>query len=92
MLKIVAKWSVELEAFEPGSREASRLADAITKLLGRVDDFRDVLSEDEQDLVKLLSEKMRRTHVKEDNVEAAMQYLRLALHELDKVVRAYEVE
>lgn len=82
LLRIVDAWSRELEKLEPDSREAARMADSITKLLGRIDDFRDVLTDEEQDLVKVLSEKARRTRVKDDRVEAAVQYLRLAIREL----------
>ena len=78
-----------LGELEPGSKEWARAVDGFTKLLNLVRKYEHLLSEEEKDLVQLLSEKSRLTTVKseevsfsEANIEAARHYLMLALREL----------
>jgi hypothetical protein len=62
------------------------VADAVTKLLGRIKDFEDRLTDEEADIVQVLSSKTRKTTVKQEpNIEAAAEYIRLALAELGVV-------
>ena len=82
IIKLLRIYVDRLKEADPSSREGARLADSITKLLGRVKDFEDRLTEEESDVVMQLS-KMKKKAVKySDNVSAAVEYLRLALREL----------
>jgi predicted nuclease with TOPRIM domain len=78
-----------LGELEPGSKEWARAVDGFTKLLNLVRKYEHLLSEEEKDLVQLLSEKSRLTTVKseeaslsEANIETARYYIMLALREL----------
>jgi hypothetical protein len=84
LIGILEKYVAQLEELDPSTREGARVADAVTKLLGRVKDFEDRLTDEEADIVQVLSSKARKTTVKQEgpNVEAAAEYLRLALTEL----------
>jgi hypothetical protein len=93
LLKGLVRRLVEYESLlgelEPGSKEWARAVDGFTKLLNLVRKYEHLLGEEEKDLVQLLSEKSRLTTVKaeeaslsEANIEAARQYLMLALREL----------
>ena len=84
IIKLLQVYVEELKNTDPSSREGARLADSVTKLLGRVKDFEDRLAAEESDIVLQLS-KMRKTALKygeEDRIRAALEYLRLALLEL----------
>ena len=84
LLKIVRAYVAQLEQVDPGSKEGARIADSVAKLLRRVKDFENRLSAEEQDVVLQLS-KIRKTTVKvdeSDRIQAAIEYLNLALHEL----------
>jgi hypothetical protein len=84
LIGILEKYVAQLEELDPSTREGARVADAVTKLLGRIKDFEDRLTDEEADIVQVLSSKARKTTVKQEgpNVEAAAEYLRLALTEL----------
>jgi hypothetical protein len=84
LIGILEKYVTQLEELDPSTREGARVADAVTKLLGRVKDFEDRLTDEEADIVQVLSSKARKTTVKQEgsNVEAAVEYIRLALTEL----------
>jgi hypothetical protein len=83
LIGILEKYVTQLEELDPSTREGARVADAVTKLLGRIKDFEDRLTDEEADILQALS-KARKTTVKQEgpNVEAAAEYLRLALTEL----------
>jgi hypothetical protein len=83
LIGILEKYVTQLEELDPSTREGSRVADAVTKLLGRIKDFEDRLTDEEADILQALS-KVRKTTIKQEmpNVEAAAEYLRLALAEL----------
>ncbi|MEM4273919.1 MAG: hypothetical protein QW420_06140 [Candidatus Caldarchaeum sp.] len=83
LVDVVAEWVKDLGKYDPSTREASRVADTITKILGRIHDFEVLLSEEDKDLVKLLSEKTRKTMRKTERMAAACDYLRMALVELE---------
>jgi hypothetical protein len=87
LIGILEKYVAQLEELDPSTREGARVADAVTKLLGRIKDFEDRLTDEEADIVQVLSSKTRKTTVKQEgpNVEAAAEYLRLALLELGVV-------
>jgi hypothetical protein len=87
LIGILEKYVTQLEELDPSTREGARVADAVTKLLGRIKDFEDRLTDEEADIVQALSSKARKTTVKQEgpNVEAAAEYLRLALAELGVV-------
>ena len=87
LIGILEKYIAQLEELDPSTREGARVADAVTKLLGRIKDFEDRLTDEEADIVQVLSSKARKTTVKQEgsNVEAAAEYLRLALAELGVV-------
>jgi hypothetical protein len=89
LVRRLAEYESLLGELEPGSKEWARAVDGFTKLLNLVRKYEHLLSEEEKDLVQLLSEKSRLTTVKaeeaslsEANIEAARQYLMLALREL----------
>jgi len=84
LIGILEKYVTQLEELDPSTREGARVADAVTKLLGRIKDFEDRLTDEEADIVQALSAKARKTTVKQEgpNNEAAAEYLRLALAEL----------
>jgi hypothetical protein len=83
LIGILEKYVAQLEEHDPSTREGARVADAVTKLLGRIKDFEDRLTDEEADILQALA-KARKTTVKQEgsNVEAAAEYLRLALTEL----------
>jgi hypothetical protein len=83
LIGILEKYVAQLEELDPSTREGARVADAVTKLLGRIKDFEDRLTDEEADILQALA-KARKTTVKQEgsNVEAAAEYLRLALTEL----------
>jgi len=85
LLKIVRSYVAQLQNVDPGSKEGARIADSVAKLLRRVKDFENKLSAEEQDIVAQLS-KFRKTTIKitddSDRIQAAIEYLRLALLEL----------
>jgi hypothetical protein len=83
LIGILEKYVAQLEELDPSTREGARVADAVTKLLGRIKDFEDRLTDEEADILQALA-KARKTTVKQEgsNVEAAAEYLRLALAEL----------
>jgi hypothetical protein len=83
LIGILEKYVAQLEELDPSTREGARVADAVTKLLGRIKDFEDRLTDEEADILQALL-KARKTTVKQEgsNVEAAAEYLRLALTEL----------
>ena len=89
LVRRLSEYEKMLDELEPGSKEWARAVDGFTKLLNLVRKYEHLLSEEEKDLVQLLSEKSRLTTVKaeeatlsEANVEAARHYLMLALREL----------
>jgi hypothetical protein len=89
LVRRLAEYESLLGELEPGSKEWARAVDGFTKLLNLVRKYEYLLGEEEKDLVQLLSEKSRLTTVKaeeaslsEANIEAARQYLMLALREL----------
>jgi len=88
LVRRLAEYENLLGELEPGSKEWARAVDGFTKLLNLVRKYEHLLGEEEKDLVQLLSEKSRLTTVKsedslsEANIEAARQYLMLALREL----------
>jgi acyl-CoA reductase-like NAD-dependent aldehyde dehydrogenase len=87
LVQRLTEYEKMLDELEPGSKEWARAVDGFTKLLNLVRKYEHLLSEEEKDLVQLLSEKSRLTTVKsegitEANVEAARYYLRLAIREL----------
>jgi hypothetical protein len=84
LVSILEKYVEQLAELDPSTREGARVADAVTKLLGRIKDFEDRLTDEEADIVQVLSSKARKTTVKQEgpNVEAAVEYIRLALTEL----------
>ena len=88
LIRRLTEYENLLGELEPGSKEWARAVDGFTKLLNLVRKYEHLLSEEERDLVQLLSEKSRLTTVKseaslsEANVEAARHYLMLALREL----------
>jgi hypothetical protein len=86
LIGILEKYVTQLEELDPSTREGARVADAVTKLLGRIKDFEDRLTDEEADILQALS-KVRKTTVKQEgsNVEAAVEYIRLALAELGVV-------
>jgi hypothetical protein len=86
LIGILEKYVTQLEELDPSTREGSRVADAVTKLLGRIKDFEDRLTNEEADILQALA-KVRKTMVKQEgsNVEAAVGYIRLALAELGVV-------
>jgi len=82
LVKVLATYVNELEKADLGSKEGARLADSIAKLLKRLKDFEAYLRPEEADIVMQLS-KLRKTTIKaERNVDAAIEYLSLALYEL----------
>jgi hypothetical protein len=87
LIGILEKYVAQLEELDPSTREGARVADAVTKLLGRIKDFEDRLTDEEADIVQVLSSKARKTTIKQEgpNIEAAAEYLRLALAELGVV-------
>jgi hypothetical protein len=87
LVSILEKYVEQLAELDPSTREGARVADAVTKLLGRIKDFEDRLTDEEADIVQVLSSKARKTTVKQEgpNVEAAVEYIRLALAELGVV-------
>jgi hypothetical protein len=87
LIGILEKYVTQLEELDPSTREGARVADAVTKLLGRIKDFEDRLTDEEADIVQVLSSKARKTTIKQEgpNIEAAAEYLRLALAELGVV-------
>jgi hypothetical protein len=87
LIGILEKYVDQLEELDPSTREGARVADAVTKLLGRIKDFEDRLTDEEADIVQVLSSKARKTTVKQEgsSVEAAVEYIRLALAELGVV-------
>jgi hypothetical protein len=86
LIGILEKYVAQLEELDPSTREGARVADAVTKLLGRIKDFEDRLTDEEADILQALA-KVRKTMVKQEvsNVEAAAEYIRLALVELGVV-------
>jgi hypothetical protein len=86
LIGILEKYVAQLEELDPSTREGARVADAVTKLLGRIKDFEDRLTNEEADILHALA-KVRKTMVKQEgsNVEAAVEYIRLALAELGVV-------
>jgi predicted nuclease with TOPRIM domain len=89
LVRRLMEYEKMLDELEPGSKEWARAVDGFTKLLNLVRKYEHLLSEEEKDLVQLLSEKSRLTTVKSEegqltdaNIEAARQYLMLALREL----------
>ena len=89
LVRRLSEYEKMFDELEPGSKEWARAVDGFTKLLNLVRKYEHLLSEEEKDLVQLLSEKSRLTTVKtegiplsEANVEAARHYLMLALREL----------
>jgi hypothetical protein len=89
LVRKLAEYETRLDQLEPGSKEWARAVDGLAKLLNLVRKYEHLLTEEEKDLVQLLSEKSRLTTVKaeeallsEANIEAARQYLMLALREL----------
>jgi hypothetical protein len=87
LIGILEKYVAQLEELDPSTREGARVADAVTKLLGRIKDFEDRLTDEEADIVQALSAKARKTTIKQEgpNIEAAAEHLRLALAELGVV-------
>jgi uncharacterized protein YicC (UPF0701 family) len=87
LIGILEKYVTQLEELDPSTREGARVADAVTKLLGRIKDFEDRLTDEESDILQALSAKARKTTIKQEssNVEAAVEYIRLALAELGVV-------
>jgi hypothetical protein len=84
LVRVLATYVNALEETDLGSKEGARLADSIAKLLKRIKDFEAYLRPEEADIVMQLS-KLRKITVKSDrNIEAAVEYLRLALHELTR--------
>jgi hypothetical protein len=83
LIGILEKYVTQLEELDPSTREGARVADAVTKLLGRIKDFEDRLTDEEADILHALA-KARKTTVKQEgsNIEAAAEYIRLALAEL----------
>jgi predicted transcriptional regulator len=86
LIGILEKYVTQLEELDPSTREGARVADAVTKLLGRIKDFEDRLTDEEADILQALL-KARKTTVKQEgsNLEAAVEYIRLALAELGVV-------
>jgi hypothetical protein len=86
LIGILEKYVAQLEELDPSTREGARVADAVTKLLGRIKDFEDRLTDEEADILQALA-KVRKTMVKQEgsNVEAAVEHIRLALAELGVV-------
>jgi hypothetical protein len=89
LVRRLAEYETLLGELEPGSKEWARAVDGFTKLLNLVRKYEHLLSEEERDLVQLLSEKSRLTTVKsegtsisEANIETARHYIMLALREL----------
>ena len=89
LVRKLAEYEKLLDELETGSKEWARAIDGFTKLLNLVRKYEHLLSEEERDLVQLLSEKSRLTTVKAEevalsdaNIEAARHYLMLALREL----------
>jgi predicted nuclease with TOPRIM domain len=89
LVRKLTEYEKLLDELEPGSKEWARAVDGFTKLLNLIRKYEHLLSEEEKDLVQLLSEKSRMTTVKaedaplsEANIEAARYYLRLAIREL----------
>jgi predicted nuclease with TOPRIM domain len=89
LVRKLAEYETRLDQLEPGSKEWARAVDGLAKLLNLVRKYEHLLTEEEKDLVQLLSEKSRLTTVKsepfsltDENVEAARHYLMLALREL----------
>jgi len=89
LVRKLAEYEKLLDELEAGSKEWARAIDGFTKLLNLVRKYEHLLSEEERDLVQLLSEKSRLTTVKAEeialsdaNIEAARHYLMLALREL----------
>jgi hypothetical protein len=96
LVVLLRNYVAALKDVDPASREGTRLADSVTKLLARVKDFENLLTEQESDIVLQLSrlkekekEKRMAQKVLEPNVQvaveylnAAIEYLRLAIHEL----------
>jgi hypothetical protein len=89
LVRKLVEYDEMLDQLEPGTKEWGRAVDGFTKLMNLVHKFEHLLTEEEKDLVQLLSEKSRLTTVKaeeallsEANIEAARQYLMLALREL----------
>ncbi len=89
LVRKLTEYEKLLDELEPGSKEWARAVDGFTKLLNLIRKYEHLLSEEEKDIVQLLSEKARLTTVKSEeaqlsdaNIEAARHYLMLALREL----------
>jgi len=85
LVQLAKAYADQLKQLDPTSREAARVTDALTKILGRVKDFEAMLQEEDVDLVMQLSQvaKKPRQSVKDDRLERVREHVRALVMELE---------